>query len=359
LSSARPEPSPIRFLVVCEEAGPLVSVLVEAGVREEDIESTASLYRAVASFAQRPAGGVVVDLDLVDRSGMDCIRLFTEIHPPVRILALFSQANRRRAADALAAGAECTLLQPFYPSELAAVVRRWRAPARETAAEGIAPAAHLAALARLAKGTAHEINNPLTTLSGWLQMMELDAGRSVEERKRLASMREEADRIAAVVEHLLAFGEDTLAERAPVDLGAVLSDLVEAARNRAGKATVECRLEADRTSVTGDERLLRRACGLLLDDALAACNGGGTVFVGLRSGGENAVEVVIRDSGRPLPREHLAHLFEPYRCPARLGEGAGLAYPAVHGIVRCHGGEVAVTSNERNGTEFRLRLPTA
>jgi signal transduction histidine kinase len=320
------------------------------------IEAASNVYRAVAAFARRPSALTVVDVDLLGSSELECIRIFRELNPEGFILAVFSQAHRQRAAEALRLGADACLLQPFYPIELVSLIKHWadRASRRRTAAMDYQR--HLASLARLAKGIAHEINNPLTTLSGWLEMMASDEKRDPAERERLVSIREEADRISKVVQRLLAFGQEGPAERLPVDMDLLLGELLGDVQRRAG-VQVETDMQATGALVLGDADQLRRACRMMLDDAVAALNGRGKIAVRTRRGEDGFLELAVWDNGRQIPAEELPHIFEPYGALPRAGEAMSLTYPAIYGIVRSHGGELSLSSDREHGTEFRVRLP--
>jgi len=347
----------MSVLLLGQEEGlfvPLSESLRRDGFR---VELVGNLYRAVAQFARQPADVAAVDLDPLDQSELSAIRILRELSPDALIVGVFSQLHRPRAALALKLGADVCLLQPFYPGEFSAVLRRWAARLEQRRSARKAHEEHLAALSRLAKGIAHEINNPLTTLCGWLELMEAEQERPEAERERLASMRAEAERIARVVERLLAFGELPPKHRAPVDIDALLAELVEQTRSRAEGVRVEAELRSGGALVWGDEGQLRKACALLLDDALAALNGQGSVSVRTRMLEGNQVELTVHDTGRQIQAADLSKLFEPYAVMPRIGETMSLAYPAIYGIFRSHGGELSVSSDRERGTEFQVRLP--
>jgi len=347
----------LSVLVVCQEEALFLPAADRLRQKGFELQTAPNVYRAVADFARRPRGIAIADLDCLQESELQFIRILRELSRDVFILGLFSQAHRPKAAEALRLGADACLLQPFYPGELLWILERWADRAAGQRAVGQGFRDHLASLARLAKGTAHEINNPLTTLSGWLQIMESEEGRPQQERERLASMREEADRIAKVVERLQAFGEQRPQERGPVDINKVLGELVEQVHRAGGAVRVESDLEAAGAILWGDEAQIRKACGILLDDALAALNGDGTIRVCTRLAEDEQVELSVSDDGRRIAADQLDQIFEPYAVLPRLGEQMSLAYPVAYGIFRSHGGELTVTSHEGGGTEFRVRLP--
>ena len=345
------------ILLLCDQAGAAPLALEKLSHEGFTIRTAPNVFRAVALFANPGASGapavVVVDIDPRGGGGGGGGGIFREINRDVLILALFSPPHRAKLSTALQLGADACLPQPFYPTEIISLIRQW---GRRRGAESD-DQRHLASLARLAKGAAHEINNPLTTLSGWLQMMEADERRDPKERQRLSSMREEADRIAKVVERLIAFSRESPPERAPVDIGVIVSELLNDLRKQAVGVQVQSNLEAVGAKILGDGRLIRQACRMLLDDAAAALNGNGKITVRTRIPEPGFVEISIWDNGRRIPAEELPRAFEPYGASSRAGENMSLAYPAAYGIVRSHGGRLTLRSDQEKGTEFLVRLP--
>jgi len=347
----------MNVLVVCADEGPVLPLLEPLTQEGFLLEQTGNVFRAVAGFAKKPADMAIVDVDPLGNSELECVRIFRELNKDAFILVLFSQNYRQKAAEALRLGADATLLQPCYPSEILVMLRRWadRSAVRRSTEMGYQQ--HLDSLARLAKGTAHEINNPLTTLSGWLQMMEVDEKRDPKERRRIISMREEADRIARVVERLLAFGQEPPTERAAVDVNAMVSELVEELRKRANGVAIDAKLQPGGALVMGNDRMLRQACKMMLDDALAAVDSEGRISVRTRLTRQGFFELSVRDDGRRIPADELQRVFEPYSTMPRAGEAMSLAYPAIYGIMRSHGGDLVLKSDDEHGTEFLARLP--
>lgn len=349
----------LNVLVICADEGPIPPSLEPLAAEGFVVERTPNVFRAVAGFARNPADMAVIDVDTLGNSELECVRIFRELNKDAFILAVFSQIHRQKAAEALRLGADATLLQPFYPNEILMMLRRWAERLASRQSSEVDYQQHLDSLARLAKGTAHEINNPLTTLSGWLQMMETDEKRDAKERRRLVSMREEADRIAKVVERLLAFGQEVPPERVPVDMNLVVSELLDDLRKRANGVAMDIKLQPGGALVMGNDKMLRQACKMMFDDALAAVDSQGKIAVRTRTTRQGFFELSVCDDGRTIPAEELQRAFEPYSTMPRAGEAMSLAYPAIYGIMRSHGGDLVLKSDDEHGTEFLARLPVA
>lgn len=345
----------LRLLAVCGDDEQFGTALAKLRADGFDVKWEPSIYRAVAEFAQQPAHVVVIELEGLESDQLECIRVLRELNESAYVLTVFSMENRRQAGKALSEGADAYLLQPFYSDELAALVRRGvrRLSQRQDAKHDYER--HLESLARLAKGTAHQINNPLTTLSGWLQMMKSEHCRRPEERQRLSSMQEEVDRIADVVEGLQSFGQEQPPQCHPVDLNGLLSTVMNEIRSEDEGIRIETDLARGDIVVWGDEKLLEEACRLLLHEACRAARKSG-VSVTTR-GGDGTVEMAVTEKGGQISESQMERLFEPYGYSSGNNGRSGLAYPAAYGIIRSHGGELTVNNGEGQGTTIKITLP--
>ena len=346
----------LRLLAVCRDDEQFGTALAKLRRDGFEVKWEPSVYRAVADFARQPAHVIVIELESLESSQLECIRVLRELNESAYILAVFSMENRRSAGKALSEGADAYLLQPFYSDELASLVRRGARRVNRRKEQQHDYERHLESLARLAKGTAHQINNPLTTLSGWLQMMKSEHCRRPEERQRLASMQEEVDRIADVVEGLQAFGQEPPPQCRSVDLNGLLSGLVEEMRSQDEARGLEADLAGEEVFVWADEKLLEQACRLLLEEATRASRNGG-VSVTTRRDQDGTVELAVTERGRSISEQQMERLLEPYGETSGRNGRSGLAYPAAYGIIRSHGGELTVSNEDGRGTTILIRLP--
>lgn len=214
---------------------------------------------------------------------------------------------------------------------------------------------------------AHELRTPINNLRGEIEVA-LGKARSQEDyREVLGSCFEECTRISRLIRTLLFLARsDTAADslqREAVDVGEALATIgafYEAAASEAGvllRVTSAPGLRADL-----DRTLFQQAIGNLISNALAHTAAGGSVELAA-AGGEQGVQITVRDTGCGIAREHLPHIFERfYRVEqARTGsqENAGLGLAVVKSIVNRHGGEVSIESEVGKGTEVRLTFPQA
>jgi two-component system sensor histidine kinase PilS (NtrC family) len=221
--------------------------------------------------------------------------------------------------------------------------------------EQVRRADRLAAVGKLAAGMAHEIRNPLASMSGSIQVLRLElVTASAEHRRLMDIVVRETDRLNELITDFLLFARPGAPRREAVDLAGVIEETAAlAARGRAGQVVVETRV-AGPLAVAGDPRELRQVFWNLLVNAEQAMPRGGRVEIRAQAvpGG---VEVTVRDSGEGIAAKDLPRIFDPFFTTKPNGTGLGLAI--VHRIVQSHGGTIDVASRPGVGTTFTLRLP--
>jgi two-component system NtrC family sensor kinase len=177
--------------------------------------------------------------------------------------------------------------------------------------------------------------------------------------KRIA---EEAERAARIVRNLLAFARRQSAARAEEDIADVMSRVL-ALRGyelRLNAIELETDFEPGLPPVLGDGGQLQQALLNLLLNAEQAMRTRPVrrIRVGARYVAESgAVEVSIADSGHGIPDENLRRIFDPFFTTRDVGEGTGLGLSICYGIIRDHGGQIAVESRVGQGTTFKVLLP--
>ena len=208
----------------------------------------------------------------------------------------------------------------------------------------------LAGIGRLAAGVAHEINNPLQVIIGYLSMRRDVADRKLAEQ--LAAIEDEAMRCKAVVDGLLELSRPA-ARFEPVDLRGLCEDVAGSLRVAVQPGPLRLRLEGTAVAI-GDGPRLRQVLYNLMKNAVEAAGPGGEVAVVLASSG-HGVDIAVRDSGPGVPAAARARLFEPFFTTKPTGTGLGLAVSRA--IALAHGGDIDVEASASGGAVFTLRLP--
>lgn len=219
----------------------------------------------------------------------------------------------------------------------------------------------------------HEMRTPLTSLSGYLELV-LDGEAGEIPPAAIAMLRiaeGSANRLHGLLEDMIMLTRLEAAgaprEAAPVRLDEVVRRAVEAARPRAASRDVRIDIESPAVTVPGDAAQLERAIGNLLDNAIKFTPPAGSVRIvvdpGARVHGSPAVMVAVADTGMGVPADDLPHLFGRFfrasnaRDAAVPGSGLGLAI--VRGVVEAHGGSVSAESVLGEGTTVRITLPAS
>ncbi|HTM24685.1 MAG TPA: ATP-binding protein [Vicinamibacterales bacterium] len=229
----------------------------------------------------------------------------------------------------------------------------------------------LSAIGQLVAGVAHELNNPLTSVIGYAQLLQEEVRETSDGdalpigpqlRHDLRRIAEESERAAKIVRNLLAFARRQSAERAPQDIADVVSRVLSlrAYEFRLNAIELETDFEPGLPPVLGDGGQLQQALLNLVLNAEQAMRSRPVrrIRVGARHIREaDAVELVISDSGHGIPDEILRRIFDPFFTTREVGEGTGLGLSICYGIVRDHGGQISVESRVGQGTTFKVLLP--
>ena len=226
----------------------------------------------------------------------------------------------------------------------------------------------LSAIGQLVAGVAHELNNPLTSVIGYAQLLEdeLDNGREVRPAAELAEdlrrIAQESERAARIVRNLLAFARRQTAARAPQDVADLFSRVVSLRTYELRLNGIELitEFDADLPQVVADGSQLQQALLNLLLNAEQAMRGRPTkrLHIGARHDRDAAaVELFIRYTGHGIDPANLSRIFDPFFTTRDVGEGTGLGLSICYGIVRDHGGHISVQSLVNSGTTFSVMLP--
>ena len=217
----------------------------------------------------------------------------------------------------------------------------------------------LAALGSLVAGVAHELNNPLTGISAFSQLL-LEDPLPEEQRESVRLIKREADRAVTVIRDLLLFSRKEEPAAQPVDVNALLrlAARLRAFTLRAGGVAVELALDPEAPEVLGDAQRLQQVALNLIVNAEHALHGRAAPCLALRTrrlDGHLVVEVA--DNGAGITPEAQPHIFEPFFTTKPAGAGTGLGLSVSYGIVQAHGGTITVDSVPGKGSTFRITLP--
>ena len=226
----------------------------------------------------------------------------------------------------------------------------------------------LSAIGQLVAGVAHELNNPLTSVIGYAQLLEDELETPGDMRpvadlaQDLRRIAQESERAARIVRNLLSFARRQAAERTPQDVADLFSRVI-ALRSyelRLNGVELVTDFQPGLPPVVADGSQLQQALLNLVLNAEQAMRGRAVkrLHVGARYDEAGAaVELFIRDTGHGIDAANLSRIFDPFFTTRDVGDGTGLGLSICYGIVRDHGGQIAVDSTVNTGTVFSLLLP--
>lgn len=216
----------------------------------------------------------------------------------------------------------------------------------------------LASLGQLAAGAAHEINNPLTAILGYADLIHTDASSSDRARTLSDKIREQARRTKVLVTNLLSFARQVPAEKQLLDLKSVVSSAIELRQLdlRDKKIRIEVEPSAVLPAVRGDPNQLLQVFFNLIANSVDAMEavGGGALTVRMRAE-RGSVVLDFSDTGPGLREPD--RVFDPFYTTKPVGKGTGLGLSICYGIVQEHGGQIFGFNRPEGGCTFRVILP--
>jgi hypothetical protein len=218
----------------------------------------------------------------------------------------------------------------------------------------------MASIGLLAAGVAHEVNTPLTGISSFTQMLLQQADPDHPTTKVLEKIERQTFRAAKIVNGLLNLARPAQVDSGPIDVNAVINDVLTLLEHQLRTARIQVRkeLSAQPPIVQGIEYKLQQVFLNLFLNARDAMPRGGWLTVATRCEGAGAA-IEIADTGSGIPPDQLSRIYDPFFTTKEIGKGTGLGLSITYGIVQEHDGTISCDSVVGQGTRFTLRLPLA
>jgi signal transduction histidine kinase len=227
----------------------------------------------------------------------------------------------------------------------------------------------LATLGRLSAGMAHEFGTPLNVIYGRSKLIcsgELEPVQVIESARIIG---EQAEKITKIVQNLLDFARRRKPNRSLQDMAVVVQRVIEMLAPTASKTKVIFKVikQGDIPLLSVDPLQIQQVLTNLVINGIQAMIDGGRLEVELeilikqhpdeKDMDRDYLAIRIKDEGRGIPPENIAHIFEPFFTTKEVGAGTGLGLSIVYGIIQEHGGWIEVESTPGKGTCFKVYLP--
>jgi PAS domain S-box-containing protein len=217
----------------------------------------------------------------------------------------------------------------------------------------------MAAVGQLISGVAHELNNPLTAILGYSQLLKSEELMNARGADYLEKLYKQAQRTHHIVQNLLSFARQHKPERTPVDLNQILEDTLTLREYdmNLNNIRIHRQFSNDLPPTGGDFHQLQQVFLNILNNAVDAIGEkGGKGEIWVRTDViENRVRTEITDSGPGVQNTH--RVFDPFYTTKPVGKGTGLGLSICYGIVKEHGGEIQVKNSPPRGATFSILLP--
>ena len=374
----------MRVLVVEDDEG--LNRLAQKALKRVGFETT-GVYTgatALAYILKDPETILLVDQFLPDMTGTQLIKSLQEQDIHVPFVAMTGQGSEKTAVEMMKIGARDYLIKGFDLSEVLPNIflrvfreleteRRLALAEMETQhlQEQFAQAQKLESIGRLAGGVAHDLNNLLSPILGYGEMLLEDTPEADPRREFLKEIVHAGSRARDLVGQLLAFSRKQTLEFKPVDLNDLLGRFEKLLRRTIREdVTINFKLAPDLPLIKGDVGQLEQVVMNLAVNAQDAMPDGGSlsmstveieldgIDIEVFEGGVPGPHVMltVKDTGTGMTDTTLRHLYEPFYTTKETGKGTGLGLATVYGIVKQHGGTIHAQSDD-SGATFRIYFP--
>jgi signal transduction histidine kinase len=220
----------------------------------------------------------------------------------------------------------------------------------------------LSAIGEFVAGVAHELNNPLTSVIGFTELLK-NSDVNDQTRAQLKHISSSAERCQKIVKSLLSFARQHAPERKAVNLNGVVDAVVEilAYELRTSNIKVTTDLDPRLPAVIGDQHQIQQVFLNMVNNARQAIEShrtSGNIHITSHAEGDK-VRVRFLDDGPGIAPENLKKLFTPFFTTKPVGKGTGLGLSVSYGMIKEHGGEISVDSIPGKSTTFTIELPAA
>ncbi len=224
----------------------------------------------------------------------------------------------------------------------------------------------LASIGMLAAGIAHEINNPISIILGFTDLLKEEKDRDSQEFKDLTTIEENANHTKEIVSQLLSFARVSEAKDVKADIKEAVTTVVNIVSHIVSKEKVDIQVEIPDflPLIKGDPREFQQVVLNLVNNSLSALKGDGGKVSITAENDKKQVHLHVADNGTGIPKNIRRQIFDPFFTTKEVGKGTGLGLSLCYGIVRRQGGKIsfetatdAESVNGETGTTFTVSMP--
>lgn len=237
-----------------------------------------------------------------------------------------------------------------------------RVEAQRLAEERLVRSTKLAAVGEMAAAVAHELNNPLTTVTGFTELIMESLPKESPEYEDMSLVLSEAQRSREVVRRLLDFSRQSEILRVDTDLNEIITTVLQLVHHVAQTSNIKVQMALweDIPLIRADRNQMQQVILNLVHNAIYAMPDGGELVV------QSSIEehndspwlvIEVADTGVGISEEHIGQIFEPFFTTKPSGEGTGLGLSVSYSIISEHGGYIEVESKVGEGAVFKIWLP--
>lgn len=359
----------ISILLIEDNSGDrrLISeMLAEASNVTFDVKYADRLQAAMEYLDQNRVEVILLDLGLPDSQGLETLKKVYAHVSELPIVVLTGLNDEMIGVQAVNEGAQDYLIKGQVDTHLLRrtiryAIERKQAEERERRLQlQLNLSNRLASLGLMVEGIVHEINNPLTSVIGFSQML---ASKDIPEsiKEDIKTIGDNAQRVADIIKNLLTFARQQKLERTYINV----NDIIEATiKIRAypledNNITVNAQLDPALPSTMADANLLQQVFLNLVinaETAMKLAHGKGSLLIKTALVSDT-IQISFTDDGPGIAEANLAHLFDPFFSTRGVGQGTGLGLSVCYGIITEHNGQIYAKSQPGKGSVFTIELP--
>ncbi len=289
-----------------------------------------------------------------------CVAMWASQHEPLGLFLVSRREDRDFTTDdhTLMVTIARQLAISIERTRLYTETRRAYQDLRNTQ-EQLLQSEKMSALGRMISGVAHELNNPLTAILGYAQLLE-EEGLSAQAQDFLAKLYKQVQRTQKIVHNLLSFSRQQKPSKGKIDLAQVLEETLSLKEPDLKLNNIQVvRSIQSVPSVVADAHQLEQVFLNIINnatDAIIENSQGGKLEVSIFEA-RGCACVEFHDSGPGIAVNDMGRVFDPFYTTKKLGKGTGLGLSICYGIMKEHNGEITASNHLQGGAIFQIRLP--